>query len=226
MKQFQVLSSPRLCAMATTRTSMVLLVPRVVGAEMVSASPTLTPSFSAWFSKIRIVPGLRQVVELAARRAAAPDANSGSLRDVDAGDAELHRAGVGDDLGPAAPAVDRERPSPARPSAHDLQHLLVVGDDRRRLPRRHLEEAAHVDVAGRQRGGGVDHGLAHAGRQAVSSTSSAVTAAMAAPRNRRAAAVLHQVAERDREIDAELGHGYSSSCIAWRGVTRIASQAG
>ncbi len=44
-------------AIATTRTSMVLFTPRVVGAEIVSASPTFTFSFSAWFSKIRIVPG-------------------------------------------------------------------------------------------------------------------------------------------------------------------------
>ena len=57
MNEFQLLSSPRLCAIATTRTSMVLLVPRVVGAEMVSASPTLTPSLSDWLSKRRMVPG-------------------------------------------------------------------------------------------------------------------------------------------------------------------------
>ena len=53
-------------AIATTRTSMVLFVPRVVGAEIVSASPTFTPSFSAWLSKIRIVSRLREIVEVAA----------------------------------------------------------------------------------------------------------------------------------------------------------------
>jgi len=57
MNEFHVLRRPRLWAMATTRTSSVLLVPRVVGAEMVTASPTLTPSLSAWLSKMRIVPG-------------------------------------------------------------------------------------------------------------------------------------------------------------------------
>jgi hypothetical protein len=56
-KLFQALRRPRLLAIATRRTSMVLLVPRVVGAEIVKASPTLTPSFSAWFSNSRIVPG-------------------------------------------------------------------------------------------------------------------------------------------------------------------------
>ena len=56
-----------------------LFVPRVVGAEMVTASPTLTPSFSAWLSKIRIVPGW-------ARSSSLPltswrtEANFGSLR--------------------------------------------------------------------------------------------------------------------------------------------------
>jgi len=57
MKTFQLLSRPIPLAMATTRRSMVLLAPRVVGADTVSASPTLTSSFSAWLSKIITVPG-------------------------------------------------------------------------------------------------------------------------------------------------------------------------
>jgi len=52
-----MLSRPMPLAIATTRTSIVLFVARVVGAEYVSASPTLTPSFSAWLSKMSAVPG-------------------------------------------------------------------------------------------------------------------------------------------------------------------------
>ena len=79
MKQFQVLSRPRLWAIATTRTSIVLFVPRVVGAEIVSASPTLTPSFSDWLSKIRIVPGCARSSSLPLT-SWSTEANFGSLR--------------------------------------------------------------------------------------------------------------------------------------------------
>ena len=64
------------------------------------------------------------------------------------------------------------------------------------------------------------------------STSSAVTAAMAAPRKQRAPLVLDQVAEGNRQIDEELEKRrdwpwlFLLLAIAWRGVTRMAIQAG
>ncbi len=211
--------------MATTRTSMVLLVPRVVGAEMVSASPTLTPSFSAWLSKIRIVPGCARSSSLPLTDRST-DANSGSLVMSMPVMPSCIDAGVGDDLGPAAPAVDRERHL-GDGLLGDRQHLLVVGHDRRRLTGRHLEEPAHVHVAGRQRRGGVDHGLAHAGRETVQQHQQRGHGGDGGAQEdgvrRRCCTRLRNAIVRSTP---ELGHGYSSSCIAWRGLTRIASQAG
>ena len=120
-------------AIATTRTSMVLLVPRVVGAEMVSASPTLTPSFSAWLSKIRIVPGC-------ARSSSLPLTMLQHLRelrlalDVDAADAEPASSPCRRSPWPSRARAGPRTPSRARLLAHDLQHLLVVGHHRRGLP--------------------------------------------------------------------------------------------
>ena len=56
-----------------------LLVPRVVGAEIVSASPTFTPSFSAWLSNSRIVPGCARSFRLPLT-ICSTEANLGSLR--------------------------------------------------------------------------------------------------------------------------------------------------
>ena len=58
MKALKADSSPMLRATAATRTSAVLLAPRVVGAVSVSVSPGFTPSRLAWSWKMRMVPGL------------------------------------------------------------------------------------------------------------------------------------------------------------------------
>ena len=87
------------------------------------ASPTLTPSFSAWLSKIRIVPGWARSSSLPLVRCST-FGELGLAGDVDAGDAELHRPGVGDHLGPAAPAVDRERHLGDAPSATTASTFL------------------------------------------------------------------------------------------------------
>ncbi len=65
MKTLKELSRPMFVAMAATRTSTVLLMPRMVGAESVSVSPTFTPSFLACSSKSSDGVGLGEVVERA-----------------------------------------------------------------------------------------------------------------------------------------------------------------
>ena len=198
--------------MATTRTSMVLLVPRVVGAEIVIASPTLTPSFSAWLSKMRMVPGWARSSSFPLT-SCSTEANLGSLvmsMPVIPSCIEPVSETI---LAQPRPAVDGEVHLRHR-LLGDRQHLLVVGDDGRGLTGGHLEEAAHVDVPGRQRRRGVDHGLAHAGRQAVQQHEQRGHGGDRGAEEQGAPPVLHQAAERDRQVDEELGHGYSSSCMA------------
>ena len=92
--------------MAATRTSTVLLPRRAAcGRERSACRPTFTSSFFACSSKIRMVSGSARVVERCPRCTWITWRKPGSWRDVDAADAGLERAGVADQLGPAAPAL-------------------------------------------------------------------------------------------------------------------------
>ena len=120
------------------------------------ASPTLTSSFSSCFSNTRMVPGCARSSMLPLLMLST-SLNSGSVLMS----MPLIPACI-DPLSEMTLAQPRPRwtakSSPAWPSCTVGQHLRVVGHHRRRLPGRHLEEAAHVEVAGGQGGGGVQHG--------------------------------------------------------------------
>ena len=230
---FHLLISPTSLAMATTRTSMVLLTPRVVWALMVMASPTFTCSFSSCFSNTSTVLGwLRS--SMLPEVMVSTFLNAGSfLMSMPLMPACID-PWSDDHLGPAAAAGHGVAHLGHR-LADGLQHLLVFGDHRRRLPGGHLEEAAHVQVAGRQRGGGVSMVLRHPGRQAVQQHQHGGDAGQGQAQEQGAPPVLQQVAEGDADVFIRTWFDllpcatiplYSSDCIAWRGVTRMASQAG
>ena len=124
------------------------------------------------------------------------------LANVYAVDAGLHRAEIRDDLGPPAPALDREVQLRDRLPG-DLQHLSPFGDHRGRLAGVDLEESAHVQVTGAERGGGMGHGLADARRQPVQQDEERGHGGDGGAEEHRALAVLEQAAKRDLKVGAE-----------------------
>ena len=108
-----------------------------------------------------------------------------------------------------------------------LDHFGEVGDHRPALTRRHLEEATHVDVAARQGGRGADHGFADAGRKRIEQNHKAGHAGNGRHQKEGAPAMLEQTAQGNCKIQNEVCHdGYSSDCMAWRGMTRMARNPG
>ena len=79
--------------------------------------------------------------------------------------------------------------------------LLIFGHDGTTGAAGHFEEAAHIDVAGTQRGGSPDHGFAHSRRQSVEQDEQGGHAGNGRGQKEGAAAVLEQAAKSDAEIE-------------------------
>ena len=129
-------------------------------------------------------------------------AKAGLVLDVDTGDAGLGRARVRDDLGPAAAAMNQ-----ALHLGHALSDrfddLLIIGHDRAAEAAGHLEETAHVDMAGTQRGRSSDHGFTHTARQGIEQDEQSCHARDGRGQKEGAPAVLKQAAKGDTKIEKE-----------------------
>ena len=145
------------------------------------------------------------------------------LLDLDGGEDEVHRLGVGDRLHVPATS-DRRVVQLGDEAAHVLHHLRPVRDERGGVPRGDLEEAAHVHVAAHERGGGLHHRAADPGDEAEEQDEEGRHRRDGAAEEEVAARVLEEVAAGDEEIRGE--HDQSSDCIASRGVMRVARMAG
>jgi hypothetical protein len=124
----------------------------------------------------------------------------GLVLDVQAGDARLGRALIGNDLGPAAAAMDQALHL-GNALLHRLDHLIIFGHNRATGVAGRLEKPAHIDVPRAQGGGRPDHGFAHPGRQGVEHDKQGRDTCDGRGQKKGSASVLQQAAERDAEVE-------------------------